>query len=115
MQRGAKVRATNPDGATALHWAVFRNALPCIETLLRAGADKDAKDSNGYQVSCPPPAEFSSVGIADGGLLSQRGRLLPCCCSQALCFTPTCHGSLPCRRATLRLSGATPQPCFILC
>jgi hypothetical protein len=52
LQRGAKVRAANPDGATALHWAVFRNALPCIEALLRAGADKDAKDTNGYQV-CP--------------------------------------------------------------
>ena len=52
LQRGAKVRAANRDGATALHWAVFRNALPCMEILLRAGADRDAKDSNGYQVRC---------------------------------------------------------------
>ena len=61
MQRGAKIRATNPDGATALHWAVFRNALPCMESLLRAGADREAIDSNGYQVrtgACTDPVHL---------------------------------------------------------
>jgi Ankyrin repeat len=49
LQKGAKIHATNPEGATALHWAVVRNSLPCLETLLRSGASKDSKDLKGYQ------------------------------------------------------------------
>ena len=69
VQRGAKIRATNPDGATALHWAVFRNALPCMESLLRAGADREAIDSNGYQVrtsACTAPVLVSASDNDDG-------------------------------------------------
>ena len=50
MQNGASVHMTNAEGATALHWAVVRNSLNCIEALLRAGGNKHAKDSRGYQV-----------------------------------------------------------------
>ena len=55
------MRARNPDGATPLHWAVFRNALQCMETLLRAGADRDAADTNGYQACCSTLAIHGSV------------------------------------------------------
>lgn len=56
----------NAEGATALHWAVVRNSLNSIEALLRAGANKHAKDSRGYQVGtslvmlflCPDPLYF---------------------------------------------------------
>lgn len=50
MQNGADIHAVNREGATALHWAVVRNALTCIEALLRGGADKHAVDGKGYQV-----------------------------------------------------------------
>ena len=65
LQRGAKVRAVNPEGTTALHWAVFRNALPCIEALLRAGAEKDAKDSNGYMVRAAQAAPCACTTSSD--------------------------------------------------
>ena len=32
----AAVTATQPDGMTALHWAVYHERLPAVETLLNA-------------------------------------------------------------------------------
>ena len=39
---GAPVDAAQPDGATALHWAVHRSATAIVDTLIAAGADVDA-------------------------------------------------------------------------
>ena len=50
MQKGANVNAKNGQGATPLHWSVVRGSLPCMEALLRAGANKEAQDSKGYRV-----------------------------------------------------------------
>ncbi len=41
------VNTPQPDGATALHWAAFRDDLPLTETLLRAGATLDPRNDYG--------------------------------------------------------------------
>ncbi len=38
------------DGKTALHWAVEMAAVGAVQQLVRAGIDKEAKDSNGRTV-----------------------------------------------------------------
>ena len=38
VQKGADVNAAQRDGATALHWAVYRDSLDAVDLLLRAGA-----------------------------------------------------------------------------
>jgi uncharacterized protein len=43
----ADVNAPQPDGATALHWAVYRNDTQMIDTLLRAGAKAAVTNKNG--------------------------------------------------------------------
>ena len=37
-QKGSDVNAAQGDGATALHWAVYRNSVEFVDVLLRAGA-----------------------------------------------------------------------------
>ena len=39
IQQKADVNAPQPDGATALHWAVYREDAELVDVLLRAGAD----------------------------------------------------------------------------
>jgi uncharacterized protein len=41
------VNAAQPDGATALHWAIYRNNAEMTELLLRAGAKANAINKNG--------------------------------------------------------------------
>src|SRR5262245_18369278 len=43
----ADVNAAQPDGATALHWAVYRNDREMVDTLLRAGAKAAVTNKNG--------------------------------------------------------------------
>ena len=43
----ADVNATQPDGATALHWAVYRNDSEMIDSLLAAGAKVNVTNRNG--------------------------------------------------------------------
>jgi uncharacterized protein len=38
LARGADVNASQPDGATALHWGVYLDLLPTVDVLVRAGA-----------------------------------------------------------------------------
>jgi ankyrin repeat protein len=47
VERGADVNATEPDGATALHWASYWDAVDAAELLLRAGADPKAANDLG--------------------------------------------------------------------
>jgi uncharacterized protein len=43
----ADVNLPQPDGATALHWAVYRDDLPTVDLLLRAGANPKVANSFG--------------------------------------------------------------------
>src|SRR5215510_9502949 len=47
VQRKADVNAAQPDGTTALHWAVVWNNEEAINLLLRAGADVKARNRYG--------------------------------------------------------------------
>ena len=47
LEQNVDVNATQPDGATALHWAAHRNDLAIADLLLRAGAKVDAADEGG--------------------------------------------------------------------
>ena len=42
IQEGADLNANQPDGATALHWAVHWNDLETVAALIEAGAEVDA-------------------------------------------------------------------------
>jgi ankyrin repeat protein len=44
---GADVNATQPDGATALHWAAYRDDVDAVDRLLKAGARVGAKNELG--------------------------------------------------------------------
>lgn len=43
-EHGCNVNGADSTGQTALHWAAVRGSLSAAETLLRAGADLNAKD-----------------------------------------------------------------------
>jgi ankyrin repeat protein len=47
LAKRANVNARQADGATALHWAVYRDDLPMIDRLLAAGARVDAANRHG--------------------------------------------------------------------
>jgi len=47
VAKGADVNAPEPDGTTALHWAVQRNDLDLVSRLLRAGAKVNTKNEFG--------------------------------------------------------------------
>src|SRR5262245_61372149 len=47
LQQGANVNATEADGATALHWASYRDDLASADALLRAGANVNAANDLG--------------------------------------------------------------------
>jgi ankyrin repeat protein len=47
LQQKADVNARQIDGATALHWAVYRADLDSLDLLIKAGAQVDAKNREG--------------------------------------------------------------------
>ena len=47
VQSGADVKASQPDGATALHWAAYHGDVALAEVLLKAGADVATANRNG--------------------------------------------------------------------
>ena len=47
VQRRVDVNAAQPDGTTALHWAVVWNNEEAVNLLLRAGADAKARNRYG--------------------------------------------------------------------
>src|SRR5262245_36336047 len=47
IQRKADVNAPQVDGATALHWAVYRDDLDAVELLLGAGSKVDVANREG--------------------------------------------------------------------
>jgi len=46
-QPGVDLNETQPDGATALHWAAHRNSADLVEMLVEAGADTNATNEYG--------------------------------------------------------------------
>ena len=61
LKQQVDVNARQPDGATALHWAAYRNALDLAGLLVDAGADVDA--ANDYGVT--PLSLACDNGAAD--------------------------------------------------
>src|SRR5690242_15975313 len=49
LKQHVEVNAKLPDGATALHWAVYQNDLETSELLIRAGADVNAMNEYGVR------------------------------------------------------------------
>jgi ankyrin repeat protein len=47
IQQKSDVNAPQPDGATALHWAVFRSDKEMVDLLIRAGANAKAANRDG--------------------------------------------------------------------
>jgi len=47
LQKGANANEAEPDGATALHWAAYRDDLQAAEALLKAGAKVNAANDLG--------------------------------------------------------------------
>ena len=47
IEQKIDVNITQPDGATALHWAAHRNDVAIADLLIRAGAKVDAADEGG--------------------------------------------------------------------
>ena len=60
IERHADVNAPEPDGTTALHWAVQQNYVELVDRLLRAGANAKAKNDYGST----PMAEAAVGGNA---------------------------------------------------
>ena len=63
VQKGADVNAPQSDGATALHWAVYRNSAEAVDLLLRAGA-KSAPNREGM-TPLAMAALYGNPGIVD--------------------------------------------------
>ena len=70
VQRKADVNAAQPDGTTALHWAVVWNDEDAVNLLLRAGAN--AKAANRYGAT--PLSEAVSVRKRRDGRGAAQGR-----------------------------------------
>src|SRR5215475_10696259 len=47
IDKKADVNAAEPDGATALHWASYKNDLESVDLLIRAGANVNAANDLG--------------------------------------------------------------------
>ena len=63
LGQGVDVNTPEADGATALHWAIYRNNLPVVEALVGAGADVTAQNRYGVR-----PLGLASVN-GNGALL----------------------------------------------
>ena len=47
LAQGADINEAQGDGATALHWSIFRNNLVITDLLLQQGANVNAADDHG--------------------------------------------------------------------
>ena len=70
LAEGADVHATQPDGATALHWAAHWEAVDLATRLLRGGAIVDALNDLGVSplaVACRNGSDRMVTALLDGG------------------------------------------------
>ena len=77
LQQKADVKAPQVDGATALHWAVYRDDLEAADLLIRAGATVDARNREGV-TPVAMAALYGNAAIVDrllhaGADARQRG------------------------------------------
>lgn len=70
LQSGADVNATQPDGTTALHWAVYHDDVETARLLVRAGGRVDVANRNGV-----PPLSLAcaNANAEMVGLLLEAG------------------------------------------
>ena len=64
VRRGVDVNAPQPDGATALHWAVYRDDAAMLDQLLRAGAKPNVTNRVGM-TPLAMAALYGSAPIVD--------------------------------------------------
>ena len=64
VQRRVDINAAQPDGTTALHWAVVWNSEEAITLLLRAGADVKARNRYGA-TALSEAASAGSAGVVE--------------------------------------------------
>jgi ankyrin repeat protein len=83
LARDAEVNATQPDGATALHWAAHWDDLEMAQLLVRAGADPSAANRFGVtplELACINGSAsmielLLTAGVDPNAPLSERGEM----------------------------------------
>jgi len=100
VAKGVSVNTTQPDGATALHWAVYHDRGPTVDLLLRRGAKVNAANDHGVtalalacEVGNVPMVERLLSAGADPNMATKTG-VTPL-------MTAARAGSLPAVRALL--------------
>jgi ankyrin len=77
LQQKADVNAPQVDGATALHWAVYRNDVEIARLLIKAGSKVDAPNREGitplYMASLYGNAEMLTTLLTAGADAKQKG------------------------------------------
>lgn len=67
VEQGIDVNAAQPDGATALHWAVYRDDLAAVELLIDAGANVTTRIEQArhrYRLQASTATPRSSTGCS---------------------------------------------------
>ena len=80
LERGADVNARQPDGASALHWAVHWQDTEMVRLLIRARADVNAVNEYGVMplsLACANGDAARHPRAARGGRQSERRRCHP--------------------------------------
>jgi ankyrin repeat protein len=77
LQQKADVNVTQVDGATALHWAIYRNDLEMAQLLIKAGAKVEARNREGitplYMASLYGSPDLISTLLNAGADAKQQG------------------------------------------
>jgi ankyrin repeat protein len=77
LQQKADVNATQIDGTTALHWAVYRNDLEMAQLLIKAGARVEVKNREGitplYMASLYGNSDLIRLLLTAGADAKQKG------------------------------------------
>src|SRR5215470_942906 len=77
LQQKADVNAIQVDGATALHWAVYRSDLELAQLLIKAGAKVEAKNREGitplYMASAYDNSDLIQSLLTAGADAKQKG------------------------------------------